>query len=93
MLDGLKSPSFADEWIVFGLCRYCGDELEWAPSPASERSARRGFCRACGSSLFWDAPGAETVSIGAGTLDDASGLEVIRHVFEHQAPGWDGWTI
>ena len=63
--------------------------LRWIPSPESSRAARRGFCAACGSSLFWDAPEAETVSIGAGTLDDSSGLAVIRHVYAHHAPPWD----
>jgi len=72
-----------------GLVVHGEESLGWLPSPASERGARRGFCRVCGSSLFWDAPGTETVSIGAGTLDDSSGLAVIRHVYAHQAPAWD----
>jgi hypothetical protein len=63
--------------------------LRWIPSPNSNMAARRGFCAACGSSLFWDAPGAERVSIGAGTLDDSSGLAVFKHVYAHQAPPWD----
>jgi hypothetical protein len=63
--------------------------LRWVPSPESKQSARRGFCGICGSSLFWDAPAAETVSIGAGTLDDSSGLAVVKHVYAHQAPPWD----
>ena len=65
------------------------ESLRWVPSPGSDRWARRGFCAACGSSLFWDAPDAETTSIGAGTLDDQSGLRVMGHVYAHQAPAWD----
>lgn len=74
-----------DELVVHG------EDLRWVPSPASERGARRGFCGACGSGLFWEPAGAGTVSIGAGTLDDPAGLEVIRHVYAHQAPAWDDW--
>ena len=66
--------------------------LRWIPSPASDRAARRGFCAACGSSLFWDAPNAETTSIAAGSLDDQSQLQVIGHVYAHQAPAWDAVT-
>ena len=67
----------------------CEDTLRWEPSPASETQARRGFCAACGSSLFWEAPGRETVSIGAGTLDDATGLAVAAHIWVEQAQEWD----
>jgi hypothetical protein len=63
--------------------------LRWIPSPSSDKGARRGFCRDCGSSLFWDAPGGQTVSIAAGSLDDQSGLTVTGHVYAHQAPAWD----
>jgi hypothetical protein len=46
-----------------------GRLVRWVDSPASDAHARRGFCGECGSSLFWDAPGRETISIAAGTLD------------------------
>jgi hypothetical protein len=59
--------------------------LRWIESPRSEARARRGFCGECGSSLFWDPPGRETISIAAGTLDDASGLRVVSHWYVSQA--------
>ena len=59
--------------------------LRWIDSPNSDARARRGFCGECGSSLFWDPPGRETISIAAGTLDDASGLRVVSHWFVSDA--------
>jgi hypothetical protein len=55
--------------------------LRWIDGPASDAHARRGFCRECGSSLFWDAPGRETISIAAGTLDGHTGLRVAGHIY------------
>ena len=49
-------------------------------SYASSETARRGFCGTCGSSLFWDGAGAN-LSIQAGALDGASGLELAGHIF------------
>ena len=48
---------------------------------ASSDRARRGFCGRCGSNLFWDAPGSATLSIFAGTLDDAEGLAIAGHIY------------
>lgn len=48
---------------------------------ASSETARRGFCGTCGSNLFWDSPDSITLSIFAGTLDDASGLSLAGHIF------------
>ena len=62
--------------------------LRWIDSPNSDARARRGFCGECGSSLFWDPPGRETISIAAGTLDDASGLRVVSHWFVSDAGGY-----
>ena len=59
--------------------------LRWIQSPRSDARARRGFCVECGSSLFWDAPGYETISIAAGTLDPPTGLRVASHWFVSQA--------
>jgi hypothetical protein len=59
--------------------------LRWIDSPRSEAHARRGFCAECGSSLFWDAPGRETISIAAGTLDGETGLHVASHWYVSQA--------
>jgi hypothetical protein len=55
--------------------------LRWIDGPASDAQARRGFCVECGSSLFWDAPGRETISIAAGTLDGDTGLRVAGHIY------------
>jgi hypothetical protein len=54
-------------------------------SASSDAGARRGFCGRCGSSLFWDAPDRSTISISAGTLDGASGLRTIGHIYVSQA--------
>lgn len=59
--------------------------LRWIQSPRSEARARRGFCGECGSSLFWDAPGRETISIAAGTLDGQTGLRIASHWYVSQA--------
>jgi hypothetical protein len=59
--------------------------LRWIDSPDSERHARRGFCGECGSSLFWDAPGRETISVAAGTLDGDTGLVTAGHIWVSQA--------
>jgi hypothetical protein len=59
--------------------------LRWIASPRSDAAARRGFCAECGSSLFWDAPGRDTISVAAGTLDAPTGLRVIGHWYLSQA--------
>ena len=59
--------------------------LRWINSPASDAQARRGFCGECGSSLFWNAPGRETISIAAGTLDGPTGLRAVSHWYVSQA--------
>ena len=59
--------------------------LRWIKSPRSDARARRGFCAECGSSLFWDAPGRETISIAAGTLDGQTGLHIASHWYASQA--------
>ena len=52
--------------------------LEWF---ASSEFASRGFCRRCGSSLFWLAEARNHVSIMAGTLDEGSGLQAVKHIY------------
>jgi hypothetical protein len=59
--------------------------LRWVQSPHSDAGARRGFCGECGSSLLWDAPGHDTVSIAAGTLDPPTEVRVASHWFVSQA--------
>lgn len=53
-------------------------ELRWYSASAE---ARRGFCGRCGSTLFWEPVGGRHMSIAAGTLDDASGLRTVCHIF------------
>lgn len=65
------------------------ESLRWQASPASATSARRGSCVSCGAALFWEAPGRDTISIGVGTLDDASGLELAAHIYVAQAQPWE----
>lgn len=47
----------------------------------SSDAAERGFCGRCGSNLFWRKIDGAGIAIGAGTLDDTSGLDMHRHVF------------
>jgi hypothetical protein len=63
--------------------------LRWVDTPSSDAEARRGFCGECGSSLFWDAPGRQTISIAAGTLDDDNGLRVAGHIYVAGRAGYD----
>ena len=65
------------------------DGLTWIASPASTTSAERGFCRRCGSSLFWRAPGRDTISIAAGTLDEPSGLTASGHIWWDARADWE----
>ncbi|MCR9219750.1 MAG: GFA family protein [Alphaproteobacteria bacterium] len=56
-----------------------GEEtLTWR---TSSPGYRRGFCSRCGSMLFFDGERDEKISIAAGALDDASGLEIQAHLF------------
>jgi hypothetical protein len=48
---------------------------------ADDGDRRRGFCATCGASLFWRAPGRETTSIAAGTIDPPTKLETIAQIF------------
>lgn len=64
------------------------DSLRWIDSPESDSHARRGFCGECGSSLFWEAAGDASVSIAAGTLDSATELRPVGHIYVSQAGGY-----
>jgi len=55
-----------------------GRGLRWFRSSGI---AQRGFCQHCGSSLFWRPDGADTTSIGSGTLDGPSGLKTMCHIY------------
>ena len=52
------------------------DGLAWFQSSAA---ARRGFCKCCGSSVFWDPVEGDHISIGAGCIDGATGVQVDCH--------------
>ena len=47
------------------------------------------FCRHCGSSLFWRAPGRDSVSIAAGTVDEPSGLAASGHIWWDARADWE----
>lgn len=47
----------------------------------SSEIAERGFCTRCGSGLFYRPRGKGYIAVGAGTLDDATGLAHIEEVF------------
>ena len=42
--------------------------------------AQRGYCGECGTPLFWDDDG-DDMSINAGSLDQPTGLTLIKHIF------------
>ena len=56
--------------------------LAWC---SSSDAAERGFCRDCGSSLFWRRKNDDRISIMAGTLDGATGLETQAHIWACEA--------
>jgi hypothetical protein len=64
-------------------------DLRWVRSPESVTHASRAFCARCGSSLFWRAPGRDTVSITAGSLDEPTGLRVAGHIHADPPGDWE----
>ncbi len=69
-----------------------GQQLEWVRRETlrwyhdESPDTYRGFCNRCGASLFWDArDGKGKISVAAGSLDDASGLKLIGHVYVGEA--------
>lgn len=65
------------------------EPVRWIRSPSSTTDAERAFCTACGSSLFWRAPGRETVSIAAGSVDEPSGLTAAAHIWWGAHASWE----
>ncbi len=43
--------------------------------------AQRGFCKMCGSSLFWEPFDLDATGILAGSLDGATDLKTMGHIF------------
>jgi hypothetical protein len=54
------------------------DRIRWYQSSPD---ARRAFCGICGSKLFWQEIGSDALDIVAGTLDQPSGLRLVRHIY------------
>jgi hypothetical protein len=61
------------------------DGLAWYQT---SEIARRGFCRRCGSSLFWEPFDLDATGIIAGSLDDASHLRTMGHIFVSEKAGF-----
>jgi hypothetical protein len=55
-----------------------GSTLKWYSASAA---ARRGFCAECGSTLFWHGTGRDYVAIAAGSIDGATGLKLVQHIY------------
>ena len=70
----------ATEALAADLAFAAASTLRWF---RSSETAERGFCGRCGGNLFWrqTAPGTDTVSIMAGTLNSPTGLKVAQHIF------------
>jgi hypothetical protein len=59
--------------------------LTWFDSVTDETpGVQRGFCSVCGAALFWAPEGRENISVAAGSLDDASELKTIGHIWLSQ---------
>ena len=54
------------------------ENLTWY---ASSDIAKRGFCRTCGSQLFWQNLNLDLISVMAGTIDGATGLQTEERLF------------
>lgn len=54
----------------------------------SSDKASRGFCRECGASLFWRPAFASYTAVAAGTLDQPTGLKLVRHIYTDDKPDW-----
>jgi hypothetical protein len=52
--------------------------LKWYSASAT---ARRAFCAECGSTLFWHGTGRDYVAIAAGSIDGATGLKLVQHIY------------
>jgi len=63
--------------------------LTWYHSISDETpNVHRGFCNVCGASLFWHPKDQHRIAIAAGSLDDASALSTIGHVWLSQKAGY-----
>ena len=55
-----------------------GEHLTWF---YASDEAKRGFCKHCGSVLFWKRNNTNTTSVMAGSLEAATRLQTISHIF------------
>ena len=46
----------------------------------SSPGIRRGFCRVCGSKLFWERIGSGQLDVTMGSIDQSSGLKIVKHI-------------
>ena len=56
--------------------------------------AERGFCKLCGSGLFYrtiEGPGADELSLGAGSLEDLNGVGLTTEIYVDSQP--DGYAF
>ena len=63
--------------------RLTGTKLRWY---RSSPVARRGFCARCGSQLFWEPSHGGHLSVALGSLDEAAGLRLDRHIYVDDDP-------
>lgn len=64
-------------------------QLRWFAGPESAKGGERGFCGRCGSSMLWCHAGSPTCSIAAGTLDGATGLRIVQHIWDDHRADWE----
>jgi hypothetical protein len=50
----------------------------------SSPTARRGFCTRCGAQMFWEPTDRNHISIAAGTLNEPTGLKLVKHICSAQ---------
>ncbi len=50
----------------------------------SSPGVRHGFCSKCGTPIFWDGRGADHISIAAGTINEPTGLRLVKHICVQQ---------
>ena len=54
-----------------------GETLRWYESTPA---AKRGFCAACGTHLIWAGTGKSHVSLSAGSIDEPTGVRLVKHI-------------
>ena len=84
-LPALEVPADAFRLLAgAGLIERYDAPLLYRPPPY-----RATFCRRCGSPVPFAEPGAESVEVPAGLLDDDPGVTPDKHIYVDYAPPWD----